>query len=218
MGSVSIDFIPKSEINGAIADLTDSIMKDDSGSIQIGVGAQNPQTQPLVVNGQASINVGNVPLAASRPLPNSRLIICERQQSNLSDEGGLGVVISNNFGNSVRTSIRSRRVVENDQTIAGAGTRIVFDAETADENVLGNQAAIAGVWDSTATAGNENGRLAFFTAAANTLTERMRITSAGNVAIGTTSAPDRLTVSGTTRSTDITASNNITARDVFATG
>jgi len=79
---------------------------------------------------------------------------------------------------------------------AGIGTGVLFRAENASGATVDTAQIASSLTD--ATSGSEDGILAFFTAGPNStaLSERMRIDSAGNIGIGTTSPTERLTVVG----------------------
>ena len=157
-----------------------------AGNLRIG-STSTDGTSLLEVAGNARINVSNNSSPNLTNVPNSTLVSAEIQGSNLTNNGAIAAIVSNAFGNSVRVALNLRRVVSGDVGFAGAGTSILFDAESNVSNTIANQASISALWQQSPTAGNQNASLTFSTALAGTLSERMRIDATGSVGIGTTS-------------------------------
>lgn len=157
-----------------------------AGNLRIG-STSTDGTSLLEVAGNARINVSNNSSPSLTNIPNSSLVSAEIQGSNATNNGAIGAIVSNAFGNSVRVGLNLRRVVAGDVGSAGAGTSILFDAESNVSNTIANQALISAFWQQVPAAGNENGSLTFSTALAGTLSEKMRIDAIGSVGIGSTS-------------------------------
>lgn len=99
---------------------------------------------------------------------------------------GLEILTDGSLLNALR--VTSNQAYNSDPD-AGIGFRFKFN--TAGDYTSG--AVISGIKENT-TNGNQSGSLRFMTNSAGTIAERMRISSAGNVGIGTTSPDDRLVV------------------------
>jgi hypothetical protein len=118
----------------------------------------------------------------------------------------LSVVLSDGVNNGV-TQIFSIGKLTSGTPAAGMGSGLGFRAQRSN-GVLAQTGFIAGVWEDP-TAGAEDGALVFAPVldSAGFGTERMRITSVGNVGIGTSSPANKLHVVG-----NITVEGNINAK------
>lgn len=96
-------------------------------------------------------------------------------------------------------------------TVGGYGSGISFLAKRSDTSAVLEQAKITAdgelAWNSDA---NTSSALRFYTVNANVLAEKMRILPNGNVGVGTTNPPQKLSIAGTSVATNA-AQTNISA-------
>jgi hypothetical protein len=111
--------------------------------------------------------------------------------------GKLHVIGSNGVA-PANTSLHQLRLESSAAAAVGVGPSILFRGQTGNSTTNYGFAAIQGAKESIA-ASNYDGYLAFFTqnGSGDALSERLRITSNGNVGIGTTSPGGKLDISGT---------------------
>ena len=134
----------------------------------------------------------------------------------LESTGGstaFGIVRNSNSGNAGTIYLaKSRGTTDGSNTIVQDGDRLgSLSFNGADGTDLVTAARIDAEVDGTPDTNDMPGRLLFFTTSdgASTTTERMRITSAGNVGINETNPAEKLTVDGTILTTNAPYSGNV---------
>ncbi|MBI2658548.1 LamG domain-containing protein [Candidatus Woesearchaeota archaeon] len=193
-----------------------------SGSV--GVGLTNPNYLLQVASGTdgRSVNLsnvvyvngssGNVGIGTTSPLiklqvgaittTNGDVPAADFNEVVISDSSGIGGDLNNDA-----------QIILHDDSSLGAdkGGGILFKARSNTGGQMAGLAQVRGLRES-ATSGDLNGYLAFSTRG-STHAERMRITSSGNVGIGTTSPYNTLTVVGSISANSINATSiNATER------
>ena len=143
----------------------------------------NAQSEKLRISSTGNVGIGTT-------TPNERL----------------SVLIQDAVNNGI-TNVLSIGHTSTGTPAAGLGSSLMFDAKRSDGSI-GHIGYVAGVWEDP-TNGTEDGALLFAPVLNSTGfgTERMRITSTGNVGIGTTAPSTKLHVIG-----DVTVSGNIGAK------
>lgn len=148
--------------------------------------------------------------------------LCRLQVAGLGGNGDIFSYRYNNNTGGPSLILAKSRSETGSLLIAQSGDnlgQVLFQG--ADGSSFINGASIAAQVDGTPASGGMPGRIVFSTtpSASSTVTERMRIDSAGNVGIGTTSPSDRLTINSTgTNSAQYIYSTTSTEGPQFAIG
>ncbi|NTW46390.1 MAG: hypothetical protein HGB18_05100 [Candidatus Moranbacteria bacterium] len=137
-------------------------------------------------NGNSYLNGGNVGIGTTSP--DAALTVFGQNANSVVNVSGLDN--STDFVSGVPLSL----TVRNQSTTENTGSGIQFSGYNASslENIFAKIVAIHTV----KTVGSESGDIAFITRSAGTLSEKVRLTSSGNVGIGTTSPATLLDVYG----------------------
>jgi trimeric autotransporter adhesin len=160
-----------------------------NNAVAIGANAQVSQSNTLVLGG-TGLDAVNVAIGATA--------------TNNYGHGGINRIleIRNDNGVVSNTNLQSHLILSTDGSagsmggITWAGTKI-----TAAQKIAG---FIGNVYEAASTNASPSASLTFYTTNAGTLSEKVRITNAGNVGIGTSNPASRLEVVGTSVPTDTT--------------
>jgi microcystin-dependent protein len=203
-GNVGINTTsPTARLTVAHNDTTDAvrITQEGSGNALVVEDSANPDSTPLVVNSSGQIISGATTAfnaaagfqitSDSASAPNSNIAV-RRNQDSSADAGSLIML-------KARGALASPTIVQSGDSLG----QVIFRGY---EGVAVNgitAARINGACDGTPSTNDMPGRLEFSTTAdgSSEVTERMRITSAGNIGINTTSPTERLDVNGTVKAT-----------------
>ena len=186
-----------------------------SGNALLVEDSTNPDSSPFVID-----NAGNTLVNATSAVAGFSGLTSPFQVNN---SGGVAASFNRFSADGNDASIqflKSRNATYGSQTIVQSGDNLGAIRFTGSDGVAFLQAAtISTAVDGTPGTNDMPGRLVFSTTAdgASTVTERMRIDSAGNVGIGSTSPVTKLEVSGSNNSTwSVTASITSTTMTVTA--
>jgi hypothetical protein len=185
------------------------ITQTGSGNALVVEDSANPDSTPFVVDPNGRVVVGDV-MSRTGPYGFSRGLQITNVGAQLTAAG------NNQFGEGL-TFVKSRGTPSSPHTIVQNGDSlgsIAFTGSDGSDYVLGSQ--ISSFVDGTPGSDDMPSRLTFSTSADGTtgIVERMRITSAGNVGIGTATPSSKLhvvgdlTVSSATTATSATAGTN----------
>ena len=200
-----------------ITGIDNTIMHIDSANSRVGIGTTNP-AQALTVQGRmVELNNSGIQVVSIQASAN-------HGQIQLNNSSGVERTLINSQGNSFFTggnlgvgtnSPVSKVHIVSAESVEGAANGQLILTDTAAyyvspvsglimqvEHASGSQAYVASVHagKTNATSGNYSGYLAFATRTHGAVTaERMRITDAGNVGIGTVAPNQKLDVQGNIR-------------------
>jgi hypothetical protein len=175
------------------------VTQTGSGNALLVEDSANPDSTPFVVN-----NIGSVGIGLLAP------------ETTLHLNGQFTLDRENTTATTQSQQINQRRKRQSDAILV-SGDRIssIFSSGWDGASYI-IATAIFGEVDGTPGASDMPGRLVFSTTAdgASSLTERMRITAAGNVGIGTSAPVNRLQINGSFgRGAPVTKTNNFTLAD-----
>ena len=190
--------------------VVDSTSQDAVRITQTGTGnalvvedATNPDATPFVVDASGQLTVGSTTRSTLGSVTPNVLV----QNNTSGTANGIGVAswLASTAGSKLALGkSRSATIGTNSVVLSGdALATISFSGD--DGAAFVDAASITAAVDGTPGTNDMPGRLVFSTTAdgASSPTERMRITNAGNVGIGTTNATSRLTVTGTESSVEL---------------
>jgi hypothetical protein len=176
------------------------ITQEGAGNALVVEDSANPDSTPLVVN-----NVGQIISGATSAVDaNSGLQLVSSSTSAPNGSVTLSFYDGSGFGNNATYRSRRARGSSTAPEVVQAGDllgSVAFHGH--DGSTFIPAANIVSLVDGTPGTNDMPGALAFRTTSdgAATVTERMRITSAGNVGINTTTPTERLDVNGTVKAT-----------------
>lgn len=189
------------------------VTQTGAGNALVVEDSTNPDATPFVVDASGKVVVGytaNLDVGASF-FPQLEVFAAGSSGSIASGRWGAASGASTyQFVKSRGASVGTRGIVSVNDSVGTIG----FSAD--DGVAFISAAAISAAVDGTPGVNDMPGRLVFSTTAdgAATLTERMRITNAGNVGIGTSSPVNRLQISGSFgRGAPVTKTGNFTLAD-----
>jgi hypothetical protein len=182
------------------------ITQTGGGNALVVEDSTNPDATPFVVDSSGRVVVGDV-MSRTGPYGFSRGL----QITNVGAQ--LAAVINNQSGEGL-AFVKSRGTPSSPHTIVQNGDSlgtIAFTGSDGGDYVLGSQ--ISSFVDGTPGSNDMPSRLVFFTSADGTtgIVERMRITSAGNVGIGTDTPSSKLHVAGDLTMSSATVAASATA-------
>jgi hypothetical protein len=182
------------------------ITQTGSGNALVVEDSTNPDATPFVVNDQGQLLIGNSTSVAG-PFGISRGL----QVTNTSAQ--FSAIVNNANGQGI-TFVKTRGTIESPQSIVQLGDAlgaVSFSGSDGSDYVLGSQ--IASFVDQVPGANDMPTCLTFATTpdGSATCTERMRITSAGNVGIGTDTPSSKLHVAGDLTMSSATVATSATA-------
>jgi hypothetical protein len=183
------------------------ITQTGSGNALVVEDSANPDSTPLVINDTGDVLIGQTQNITGTSAFNRGI-----QTANISSVQ-LGNYDNTEFGESI-TFNKSRGTVSSPHVVPNIGDTIgelVFAGSDGTKFVAG--ASIRSSVDGTPGVDDMPGRLIFTTTADGTSTpvERMRITSAGNVGIGTATPSSKLHVAGDLTMSSATVATSATA-------
>jgi hypothetical protein len=162
---------------------TEKMRITSSGNVLIGTTTDDGSNK-LQVNGSTYIS-GNVGIGTTNPQAPMHTVV-----------GTAGVLFEQTNGNTyINVALYNSGVTGSDRSGA-----LYFQAKN-DAGNKNSYALISGL-ATDRTNGAEEGAIVFYTQTAGTRTEKMRITSSGNIGIGTGSPNEKLTVAGALSITD----------------
>jgi len=182
------------------------ITQTGSGNALVVEDSTNPDSTPFVVDTNGRVVVGDV-MSRTGPYGFPRGL----QITNVGAQ--LTAAVNNQFGEGL-TFVKSRGTPSSPHTIVQNGDSlgtVAFTGSDGSDYVLGSQ--ISSFVDGTPGSDDMPSRLTFFTSADGTTgtVERMRITSAGNVGIGTVTPSSKLHVAGDLTMSSATVATSATA-------
>jgi hypothetical protein len=182
------------------------ITQTGSGNALVVEDSTNPDSTPFVIDANGLVVVGDV-MSRTGPYGFPRGL----QITNVGAQ--LTAAVNNQFGEGL-TFVKSRGTPSSPHTIVQNGDSlgsVSFTGSDGSDYVLGSQ--ISSFVDGTPGSDDMPSRLTFYTSADGTtgIVERMRITSEGNVGIGTGTPSSKLHVAG-----DLTVSSATTATSATA--
>lgn len=158
-------------------------------SLRINDDGTDTDSTPVVVTNSGEVGIGTT-------TPGYAL---EVNGSNLSGYGGIINAVNSGNSNTAYSSLRLTRTrADGTSPAANFGGGIVMTNLSNAGNLI-DSGAIYNIWEQTQTSSaNRYSATTFSTMAANTLSEKMRIDSAGNIGIGTTNPQRVLQINGVT--------------------
>ena len=196
------------------------ITQTGAGNALLVEDAANPDSTPFVIDATGRVVVGNTTSVNSPNYAGTQIPTLIQVQSALAYDGASLQNYVAGSGSAGLTFAHSRSGVLGTQTILNNNDRmgaVIFSGSDGTAFIQGAQ--IDAFVDGTPGTNDMPGRLVFNTTAdgSDTPTERVRITSTGNIGIGTTSPVAKLEVAGTNNSTwSVTASITGTTMTVTA--
>jgi hypothetical protein len=184
------------------------ITQTGTGNALVVEDSTSPDSTPFVIDANGRIVTGTTSvLAIGSDTPNIQVFAGSNTNNGFGNYVFAASASSSNFNfaKTRSTTYGAFSVVANNDSLG----KVKFYGDDGSKFVEATR--IESLVDGTPGTNDMPGRLVFSTTAdgASTPTERMRITSAGNVGIGTTNPTERLDVSGTVKANVLSATNGM---------